>query len=238
MKHVVLGLSLLSIACGASAPPETAPSPDAPVTVRSPPPEPIGLARADGDAQLVEDLRVFCADMGTVLGDRSRALRLRIRAVERELRERDRARYRRIDDFLDPASEGPRERFYEAIVEAAAARGVRFECPDAQRVLALFAAGDDDIDGEPIASGAEELARLCQVVRDFPHEGHPPDVRAMRVAHAIDATVRHPELRMALDAIANAVADQRYMLLQSAARELGAPGWQCPELETLWAPSP
>lgn len=205
--------------------------------MESPQPEPAVLAREDGDQQLVTDLAAFCQSMGPVVADRSRALQLRIRDAEHQLREQDHDQWLRIERFLDPASEGPRERFYTGIIEAAAARGVRFECPDAERVLTLLAAGDDDIDGASIPSGPEDLANLCRVAREFSTTSSSPAERSVQLAVAIDETIRHPELRMALDALTSASADERYELLRHAARELGAPDWECPELEALWSSS-
>lgn len=89
------------------------------------------------------------------------------------------------------------------------------------------------------ASPADDLNAICEEVKNPELANLTPDSRAMALANNIDARLKSDPIRNAWDAIASASPDQRYKLLQQAGEETGVKGWECPELEAMWAtPAP
>ena len=72
----------------------------------------------------------------------------------------------------------------------------------------------------------------------FNGDEYPPDQRMMRLAMAIEQTIRHPSLRLAFEALASAAPSVRYEMIQKVAEEEGVDGWSCPALQALWPPPP
>mgnify|MGYP006293379865 CR=1 FL=1 len=59
--------------------------------------------------------------------------------------------------------------------------------------------------------------------------------RAVALAKNVDARIKSTPIRNAWDAIASAAPAQKYELMQVAAAEAGVEGWDCPQLEQIWA---
>ena len=99
-------------------------------------------------------------------------------------------------------------------------------------VLFLFGCGSPESD----------LNAICDEANKFKagageYDSTAPDKKMMLMAKNVDARIRSKPIRSAMDALAAADPEQRYRLLQAAAKAEGVKQWQCLALEELWGSS-
>lgn len=88
------------------------------------------------------------------------------------------------------------------------------------------------------ASPKEDFAKICEITTRTRAEKLEPAEEAQVIARRISKAIKTEAARNAMKALASAPADQRYSMLQTAAREAGVPGWSCPAIEDLLHPGP
>jgi hypothetical protein len=203
--------------------------------------EPMGVddvnSTADEQAppsRLEQDLAALCAVATEQLADRSRPSPQRWQVVGEWMRQEPAGQ--RIATWAEDVDTERHGRGYAGMVSAARSEGIGWSCEAFGRFEELLRSGDLDMDAAHIASFADDLDQMCRVVQEEAVRSASPEDRARVMARRIDEAITNPTLREVFAALANTAPDQRYPLLQAAARDEGIAHWSCPALRALLAP--